>query len=147
MDHGGLIKHLSVLLVFATLWGCSSHSGAGNRNYAQPLSVLETPLSTERAFRLSEHFLEYEKGFRVQIRDLSRGLIVTDWFLDGPERHQITIRVTPEIKGSVISTHLRTEAMDAGRWKDVPSVGSREALFLKDLDRYLTQRSTPSKTP
>ncbi len=147
MDHGGLIRSLILILAFSGMTACSSHSRGGARNHAQPLSILETPLSTERAFRLSEHFLEYERGFRVQVRDLSRGLIVTDWSLEGAERYQITIRITPQVEGSMISTHLRTEAMDAGRWKDVPSIGSREASFLRDLDHYLTQRSTPSKTP
>lgn len=143
MDHRGLICAIFLMLSFALTLGCAKQSGRTSQSGSHALSVLESNLPSERAFRLCEHFLEYEKGYQLSVRDRSRGLIVTGWSSEGLERHQITLRIAPQVEGSVITAHLRTEVIEAGRWNDLPSVGDREALFLQDLNQYLARRPTP----
>lgn len=106
-----------------------------------PKTVLESSLPARKLFEISEAYLEYHHGYALRVRDLERGLIVSDWSLENPlERQQITLRVSPNDRGSIISAHIKTEALTQEGWVDVPTEGEREGLFLSDLQNYLSKK-------
>lgn len=106
-----------------------------------PKTVLESSLPARKVFEISENYLEYHLGYALRVRDLERGLIVSDWAAENPaERQQITLRVSANHPGSLVSAHVKTEAFTDEGWRDIPTSGDREAKFLADLQTYLNQK-------
>ncbi len=121
--------------------GCVTHQEIAKSQ--KPKTVLNAKVSSERALVLSEHFLEWQKGYNVTVRDHARGLAVTDWANDGPrDRHRVTLRTTDDISGSLVSTHIEAQTLDNYDWIDIPSDGGLEAELLNELESYLNKSST-----
>ncbi len=147
MDHARLKPLLFLTIACLSLWGCASKETARTRDPRLPISVLESEFSPRQVFNAAETYLTYHLGFNLSVRDLERGLIVSDWSREDPlQREQITLRIQPNLRGSVVSAHLRTEAFSQSGWQDLPTSGSREARFLSEFETYLSaQAKAPKK--
>lgn len=133
MDHARLIL---AFVVAATAAACSSHEEIQTR--IPPRTVLQSNLKPATAEILSEQFLEWQKGYNIRIRDHAQGLLVTEWASDNPfDRHRITLRVSEDIAGSLLTAHIVRELYDQGRWLEVPSTGQNESMLLAELEQYL----------
>lgn len=145
MDHNRL-RGMILGLVCLFLTACATKTQEAQVRLPLPKTVLESSFPAKKLFEISESYLEYHYGYSVRVRDLERGLIVSDWSRENPtERHQITLRVSPNEKGSILSAHIKTEAFTPEGWKDLPTRGEREGIFLSDLQSYLAQKpSTPT---
>lgn len=146
MDHDRLRKGYQRLFVTLGILGihflgvgCSSKSELATKTVV-PRTVLESQLSASRLFQLSENFLSYHLGYTLNIRDLERGLLVSSWSSEIPnQREQITLRITSNAPGSILSAHIKVEQLTSSGWQTLPTSGDREEKFLKDLKAYLAR--------
>ena len=138
MDHSRLnILILGVLAL--SLSACVTHK-APTTEAQSPIkkSFAEVALSPADTFREAEKYLEWQKGYSLRVRDAANGLLVTDWTLDSPtERHQITLRVTPDTVGSLLSAHILKAYLQNSQWIDSLSDGSLEDFILQDFQSQL----------
>jgi hypothetical protein len=103
-----------------------------------PKTFVTLGASPSRALILSEQFLEWQKGYSIQIRDHTRGLSVTDWTHDSPaERHRITLKASLDPVGTLLSAHTESQVLENQDWIDLPSTGDREAWVLGELKTYI----------
>lgn len=139
MDHHRLIKGLKLifglfLLVFNS--SCSTHIEAAA--HIPPRTILQSSLKPMTVTILAEQFLEWQKGYTVQIRDQQQGLLVTEWTSENPnDRHRITLRVAEDPIGSLLSAHIVHQILNGAQWADIPSSGLEESQLLTELDGYL----------
>lgn len=95
---------------------------------------------------LSEQFLEWQKGYNIQIRDHQQGLLVTEWTRENPlDRHRVQLRISEDVAGSVVSAHVVHEVFDNSQWRDRPSTGIPESQLLNELEAYLLKTNTLRK--
>jgi len=142
MDHGNLraalLQKLALFLIVMGLSACAAKSPTMTRATGPAKTVLASDYAPRKVFEISEKYLEYHLGYSLLIRDLDRGLIVSDWVAsNASERQQITLRVAQNDNGSLVSAHVKTEGFDENGWRDVPTSGDREAVLLDKLDTYL----------
>jgi hypothetical protein len=140
MLRGHFVFCLLTVFIFA---GCSaaSRSQKAPRTAGTPQSVLQSPDGPRDVFERSSAYLDYYLGLGIQVRDLERGLLVSEWSRESPlERYQITLRFSPNEQGTLISSHIRAEELVGQRWTDLPSQGDRESQFLAGLQDFLRKK-------
>lgn len=141
MDYKGLIqKFLAFACLSVGFTGCVTQQMQST--VTEPKTFLVVSVVPKKAFSMSEQFLEWHKGYSIRIRDLDRGLAVTDWTFDSPsERHRVTLKTTADRAGSsLISAHTETQVLEEQDWHDLPSTGQRESLLLTELKKYIEHR-------
>jgi uncharacterized lipoprotein len=90
------------------------------------------------AFEETQKFLEWQKGYNIQVKDSVRGIMVTDWIEENPlSRHQFTIRVNRDVDGSIVTVHLNLEQFESNRWRSVIAAPQWENKMISELRNYL----------
>lgn len=124
------------------LVSCSQHQEV--QTHLPPRTVLQSALKPTTLAILAEQFLEWQKGYNIQIRDHEQGLLVTEWASENAlDRHRIQFRVSDDLNGSVLTAHIIHEIYNGGRWSELPSNGQDEAQLLAELEKYLLTAKNP----
>jgi len=139
------LKHLlqtSFALSFLGLSACSTKAVATFDNEG-PKTYLRSQLTIPQLVEETSTFLEYYKGYNLGIKDLQRGLIVTDWVASTfSQRHRVSIRVNRDVDGSLLTAHWELQVLQEGRWYEEPSLGHFEADLIAELDQHLQHRTS-----
>lgn len=135
MDHRSLIRGgVFGFLCIATA-ACSQKEKVAA---TQPRTYFSAQVNPAKTLELTEHYLEWQRGFEFVIRDKNRGLFVTDWTMISPiERYRVTVKATKDSQGSLISSHAERQVLENQNWIDLPSDGHLESLLLSELQAYL----------
>lgn len=130
-------------LLALTLSGCQKNSPKTDSSRINR-TILKSDLPSRALFTYAEQFLEWQRGYSFRIRDIERGLLVTDAIQDSPlERHHVSLRVGDDPKGSLLSIHVVAEVLESSAWAPLASAGGRETDLLNELDRFLSDRPRP----
>ncbi len=109
-------------------------------------TFLQSKLPPTTLLILAEQYLEWQRGYGFQIRDHQRGLLVSEWIRDTTfDRHRITLRVSDDPKGAILSAHLNREVFQNQTWNPLPSDGEQESLMLAGIEKYITESPAAQK--
>ena len=121
---------------FLSLSACVTHKDFETEKPAK--TYLQSELNPSAVLILSEQFLEWQKGYPLKVKDQERGLLVTEWIQEELDlRQRVTVRVTQDAQGSLLSGHIETEEANGGQWIALPSDPRREERLIKELDAFL----------
>jgi len=95
-----------------------------------------------KAVVLTRDSLLWIQGMELQVEDLERGLLVSDWQMTSPrERHRVTLRIQRETskrgEAGLVSVHAEEQVFGESGWTEIPSSGLWEYQTLKAIEsRY-----------
>jgi hypothetical protein len=139
MNHR-LLGLLGLLFVFSA---CTKSpeivEGSARKTY------LESQLTPQELFLHAEQYIQWVLGYNLQVREESRGIMVTDWVMDDPQlRHQLTIRVNQGAQSpSLLTAHFVVqERLPNNEWNELPSGGYPEEDFVVELEEQVRRVET-----
>jgi len=109
-------------------------------------TVIHSPMAPVTVVEETQKFLEWQKGYNIKVRDIARGLLVTDWMEDSPiSRHQFMIRVNRDLEGALLTAHVVVEQFSGTQWQSVVAAPQWENRMVHELKTYLDAKSTAAK--
>lgn len=127
---------LGVLL----MGGCASKAP---QTLTKSEPYIRSGLAPFLALEETQKFLEWQKGYNIQVKDSVRGIMVTDWIEENPlSRHQFTIRVNRDVAGSIVTVHLNLEQFESNRWRSVIAAPQWENKMISELRNYLMAKDS-----
>jgi len=136
------MKNLKVWVLLLMVSGLASCvNGEAQLRPPSKITYLRSTLAPALLFEKTKNFLIYYKGYNLDITDMPRGLIVSEWMSDEVnKRSRLTIRINADVEGSLLTTHFVEEVLSPNQqWLDIPSPGDREAKLVAELQEHLRQ--------
>ncbi|NUO08399.1 MAG: outer membrane protein assembly factor BamC [Candidatus Brocadia sp.] len=147
-----MLMLLSIALITTGFTGCGSGSW-GLRNMAAVSRYFDRDVNT-----VWNGVIQAVEGIPVEIKDKEHGFLKTQWvkgwstkkttglLLEGhwQERYRLLIKVTEEQDKTYVSVNTQVQEKAPGgsrayRWDRIPSDGTIEQTFLKNLEDILNQ--------
>lgn len=137
-----------LLLACSVMPACSPKAAVRTSNNSEPVgpSYYRSQLAPANLFVETKNFLQWQKGYSIQLSENSRGIMVTSWMRNTPMlRHQLNIRVNRDADGSILTAHMNFEEYENGRWMKIQPARSHEQDLLQELETYLTSKQRVAK--